>query len=98
MSRKHVRGDVNYAWHTAEIAVMGPDGAVNIIFKDEIERADDPAAKRAELLNDYVENFASPYVATARRYVDEAIEPRRTRAQLILALYILHNQRPPHPL
>jgi propionyl-CoA carboxylase beta chain len=97
MSSKHVRGDVNYAWPTAEIAVMGPDGAVNIIFKDEIEQAADPAAKRAELVNDYVEKFASPYVAAARGYVDEVIEPRHTRAKLIVALDMLKNKRDTNP-
>jgi acetyl-CoA carboxylase carboxyltransferase component len=97
MSSKHVRGDVNYAWPTAEIAVMGPDGAVNIIFKDEIERADDPAARRAELVSDYVEKFASPYVAAARGYVDEVIEPRHTRAKLIVALDMLKNKRDTNP-
>jgi propionyl-CoA carboxylase beta chain len=97
MSSKHVRGDVNYAWPTAEIAVMGPDGAVNIIFKDEIERAPDPEAKRQELVAYYIEKFANPYVAAARGYVDEVIEPRHTRAKLIVALDMLKNKRDTNP-
>jgi acetyl-CoA carboxylase carboxyltransferase component len=97
MSSKHVRGDVNYAWPTAEIAVMGPDGAVNIIFKDEIERAEDPEAKRQELVQYYTEKFANPYVAAGRGYVDEVIEPRHTREKLIVALDMLKNKRDSNP-
>ncbi len=97
MSSKHVRGDVNYAWPTAEIAVMGPDGAVNIIFKDEIERAEDPEAKRQELIQYYTEKFANPYVAAGRGYVDEVIEPRHTREKLIVALDMLKNKRDTNP-
>jgi acetyl-CoA carboxylase carboxyltransferase component len=97
MSSKHIRGDINYAWPTAEIAVMGPDGAVNIIFKDEIERAPDPEAKRQELVAYYVEKFANPYVAAARGYIDEVIEPRSTRAKLIAALDMLRNKRDTQP-
>ncbi|HLZ25680.1 MAG TPA: acyl-CoA carboxylase subunit beta [Ktedonobacterales bacterium] len=97
MSSKHVRGDINYAWPTAEIAVMGVDGAVNIIFKDEIEHADDPEARRQELVNDYQEKFANPYVAAARGYVDEVIEPRHTREKLIVALDMLKNKRDTNP-
>jgi propionyl-CoA carboxylase beta chain len=97
MSSKHIRGDINYAWPTAEIAVMGPDGAVNIIFKDEIERAADPEAKRQELVALYQEKFANPYVAAARGYVDEVIEPRHTREKLIVALEMLKNKRDTNP-
>jgi acetyl-CoA carboxylase carboxyltransferase component len=97
MSSKHVRGDINYAWPTAEIAVMGVDGAVNIIFKDEIEQAPDPQAKRQELVDDYLEKFANPYVAAARGYVDEVIEPRHTRQKLIVALDMLKNKRDTNP-
>ncbi len=93
MSSKHIRGDINYAWPTAEIAVMGVDGAVNIVFKDEIARASDPEAKRAELVADYQDKFANPYVAAARGYVDEVIEPRHTREKLIVALDMLKNKR-----
>ena len=97
MSSKHVRGDINYAWPTAEIAVMGVDGAVNIIFKDEIARAEDPEARRQELVNDYQEKFANPYVAAARGYIDEVIEPRHTREKLIVALDMLKNKRDTNP-
>jgi acetyl-CoA carboxylase carboxyltransferase component len=97
MSSKHVRGDINYAWPTAEIAVMGVDGAVNIIFKDEIEKAKDPDAKRAERVNEYQDKFANPYVAAARGYVDEVIEPRHTREKLIVALEMLRNKRDSNP-
>jgi acetyl-CoA carboxylase carboxyltransferase component len=86
MSSKHIRADFNFAWPTAEVAVMGPDGAVNIIFRKELEEADDPEARRAELIEDYRERFASPYAAAERGYLDEVIEPRRTRPVLIDAL------------
>ncbi len=86
MSSKHVRSDFNFAWPTAEVAVMGPDGAVNIIFRHELESAADPEARRAELIADYKERFANPYTAAERGYVDEVIEPRRTRPVLISAL------------
>ena len=75
MSSKHVRGDMNYAWPTAEIAVMGVEGAVNIIFRDEIAEADDADAERARLVAEYEERFANPYIAAARGYVDEVIQP-----------------------
>ncbi|HEV2405761.1 MAG TPA: acyl-CoA carboxylase subunit beta, partial [Ktedonobacterales bacterium] len=97
MSSKHVRGDINYAWPTAEIAVMGVDGAVNIVFKDEIDRAENPESRRQELVNDYQEKFANPYVAAARGYVDEVIEPRHTREKLIVALDMLKNKRDSNP-
>jgi len=97
MSSKHVRGDINYAWPTAEIAVMGVDGAVNIIFKDEIEQAENPDARRQELVSYYQEKFANPYVAAARGYVDEVIEPRHTREKLIVALDMLKNKRDTNP-
>ncbi|HEY7125027.1 MAG TPA: acyl-CoA carboxylase subunit beta [Ktedonobacterales bacterium] len=97
MSSKHVRGDINYAWPTAEIAVMGAEGAVNILFKDEIEAAPDPAARRQELVAYYQEKFANPYEAASRGYVDEVIEPRHTRAKLIRALEMLKNKRDTNP-
>jgi acetyl-CoA carboxylase carboxyltransferase component len=97
MSSKHVRGDINYAWPTAEIAVMGPEGAVNIIFKDEIESAADPESKRQELVAYYLDKFANPYIAAARGYVDEVIEPRQTREKLIVALDMLKNKRDTNP-
>jgi acetyl-CoA carboxylase carboxyltransferase component len=86
MSSKHIRADFNFAWPTAEVAVMGPEGAVNIVFRKEIEEADDPEAKRAELIEDYRAQFADPYTAAERGYVDDVIEPRRTRPILVDAL------------
>jgi propionyl-CoA carboxylase beta chain len=97
MSSKHVRGDMNFAWPTAEIAVMGPEGAVNIIFKDEIEAAADPAAARARLVADYQERFANPYAAAARGYVDDVILPHETRPRLIAALEMLADKRDTNP-
>jgi len=97
MSSKHIRGDVNLAWPTAEIAVMGPEGAVNIIFRQEIAQAADPEAKRAELINLYREQFANPYVAASRGYLDDVIEPRETRPRLINALEMLQNKRDTNP-
>jgi propionyl-CoA carboxylase beta chain len=85
MSSKHIRADFNFAWPTAEVAVMGPEGAVNIIFRKELE-GENGEARRAELIDDYRERFANPYVAAERGYVDEVIEPRRTRPVLIDAL------------
>jgi propionyl-CoA carboxylase beta chain len=86
MSSKHIRADFNFAWPTAEVAVMGPEGAVNIVFRKELEEAEDADARRAELIADYRERFANPYVAAERGYVDDVIEPRRTRPVLIDAL------------
>jgi acetyl-CoA carboxylase carboxyltransferase component len=97
MSSKHIRGDVNLAWPSAEIAVMGPDGAVNIIFRKEIAEAADPEAKRAELIALYREQFANPYVAASRGYLDDVIEPRETRPRLINALEMLQNKRDTNP-
>jgi propionyl-CoA carboxylase beta chain len=97
MNSKHVRGDINYAWPTAEIAVMGVDGAVNIIFKDQIESSDDPEATRRRLVLDYQEKFTNPYVAAARGFIDDVIEPRQTRPKLISALQMLRNKRDTNP-
>jgi propionyl-CoA carboxylase beta chain len=97
MSSKHIRSDVNLAWPTAEIAVMGPDGAVNIIFRKELEKAKDPVKKKAELVAEYREKFASPYVAAERGYVDEVILPRTTRAKLVQALATLDHKRDKNP-
>jgi propionyl-CoA carboxylase beta chain len=97
MSSKHIRADFNVAWPTAEVAVMGPDGAVNIVFGSELEEADDPEARRAELIADYKERFANPYVAAERGYVDDVIEPRRTRPVLIDALETALTKREPRP-
>jgi acetyl-CoA carboxylase carboxyltransferase component len=97
MSSKHIRGDYNVAWPSAEIAVMGPDGAVNIIFRKEIAEAADPAARRAELIQMYRDKFANPYVAAARGYLDDVIVPRETRPRLIEALHMLQNKRDSNP-
>ncbi len=97
MSSKHIRGDYNVAWPTAEIAVMGPDGAVNIIFRKEIAEAADPNARRAELIEMYRAKFANPYVAAARGYLDDVIEPHETRPRLIEALRMLQNKRDANP-
>src|SRR3989475_539307 len=97
MNSKHVRGDINYAWPTAEIAVMGAEGAVNILFKDEIDRAPDPDQRRRELIAEYTEKFANPYIAASRGYIDEIIEPRYTRTKLITTLEMPKNKRDSNP-
>jgi propionyl-CoA carboxylase beta chain len=97
MSSKHIRADFNFAWPTAEVAVMGPEGAVNIIFRHELGAADDPDARRAELIADYRERFANPWSAAERGYVDDVIEPRRTRPVLIQALETCLTKREPRP-
>lgn len=97
MSSKHIRGDLNLAWPTAEIAVMGPDGAVNIIFRRELDKAADPVARKAELVEEYRHRFANPYVAAQRGYIDDIIQPRETRARLINALEALANKRDSNP-
>jgi len=97
MSSKHIRADLNLAWPTAEIAVMGPDGAVNIIFRKELEKAKNPVQKKAELVAEYREKFASPYVAAERGYIDDVIEPKETRPRLINALEMLSNKRDGNP-
>jgi propionyl-CoA carboxylase beta chain len=97
MSSKHIRADFNFAWPTAEVAVMGPDGAVNIIFRRELAEAEDPEARRAELIAEYRERFANPYSAAERGYVDDVIEPRRTRPVLIEALRTSITKREPRP-
>ena len=97
MSSKHIRGDMNFAWPTAEIAVMGPEGAVNIIFKDQIAVAEDPVGERARLVAAYEAEFASPYVAAARGYVDEVIKPSETRPRLIRSLEVLADKRETNP-
>jgi propionyl-CoA carboxylase beta chain len=97
MSSKHIRADFNVAWPTAEVAVMGPEGAVNIVFRRELAEADDPEARRAELIAEYKERFANPYVAAERGYVDDVIEPRRTRRVLVSALETALTKREPRP-
>ncbi len=97
MSSKHIRADFNFAWPTAEVAVMGPEGAVNIVFRRELAEAEDPEARRAELIADYRQKFAHPYVAAERGYIDDVIEPRRTRPVLIGSLRTASTKREPRP-
>ena len=97
MSSKHLRTDVNYAWPTAEIAVMGAEGAVNILYKRELDAAADVAAVRAARIAEYREKFANPYVAAERGFVDEVIQPRQTRAKLVAALAALGSKRDKNP-
>ena len=97
MSSKHIRTDVNFAWPTAEIAVMGPEGAVNILYQRELETADDPAAQRALRVAEFREKFANPYIAASRGFVDAVIRPRETRPRLIAALATLETKRDRNP-
>ena len=97
MNSKHVRGDINLAWPTAEIAVMGPKGAVEILFRKEIAAADDPKAATEQRMAQYREKFANPYVAAARGFVDDVIDPRDTRPRLINALDMLRDKRDSNP-
>ena len=97
MSSKHIRGDLNLAWTSAELAVMGPEGAVNIIFRKELADAKNPKKRRAELVAEYREKFSHPYVAAARGYIDDIIEPRFTRPRIINGLEMLSNKRDANP-
>jgi propionyl-CoA carboxylase beta chain len=97
MSSKHIRGDYNVAWPGAEIAVMGAEGAVNILYKDEIAAAKDPDQRRAALTKDYAEKYANPYAAAARGYLDDIIEPHETRPRLAAALRALAGKRDTNP-
>jgi len=92
MSSKGLRGDVCYAWPTAEIAVMGPEGAVNIVYRNEIKESPDPADRRQKLIQEYRDKFANPYVAASRGYIDDVIDPRETRSKLIRALRMLKDK------
>jgi acetyl-CoA carboxylase carboxyltransferase component len=93
MNSKHIRADVSYAWPSAEIAVMGPEGAVNIIHRKDIKAAEDPEAKRKELVDGYTERFSNPYIAAERGFIDDVIEPAETRIRLIKALRMLRTKR-----
>src|SRR5262245_10375733 len=97
MSSKHIRGDANFAFPTAEIAVMGPEGAVNVLYRREMDHAPDPAALREEKAREYRDKFANPYVAAERGYIDEVIEPKDTRKKLIQALEVLETKRDQNP-
>jgi propionyl-CoA carboxylase beta chain len=93
MASKHIRADFNFAWPTAEIAVMGPDGAVNIIHRRELAAAEDPVARKAELVAEYRETFANPWRAASLGYIDDVLRPEDTRKRLIDALRSLANKR-----
>src|SRR5690606_22492019 len=93
MNSKSIGADLAFAWPTAEIAVMGPDGAVNIIFRREIQDAPDPVLRRAELIEEYTERFANPYNAAERGYVDDVIDPRDTRRVLARSLAMLRTKK-----
>jgi propionyl-CoA carboxylase beta chain len=97
MASKHIRTDVNFAWPSAEIAVMGPDGAVNVLYRRELESSTDPGTLRAEKVAEFREAFANPFVAAAHGFVDEIIEPRQTRPKLIAALARLASKRDRNP-
>jgi acetyl-CoA/propionyl-CoA carboxylase carboxyl transferase subunit len=97
MASKHIGADVNYAWPSAEIAVMGPKGAVNVLYSDELEAAEDPEQRREELIEEYREQFANPYIAADRGFVDDVLEPQDTRPQLISDLEMLRSKRKSQP-
>jgi acetyl-CoA/propionyl-CoA carboxylase carboxyl transferase subunit len=93
MASKHLGADVNYAWPTSEIAVMGPQGAVNVLYSDELEAADDPEARRDRLVAEYREEFANPYTAADQGYLDDVIEPTETRPRLVQDLAVHASKR-----
>jgi len=97
MGSKHIRTDFNFAWPTAEIAVMGPEGAVNILYRRELQAAADPEALRRRKVEEFRDKFANPYVAAERGYVDEVIEPRQTRRRIVSALRLLRTKRDTTP-
>jgi propionyl-CoA carboxylase beta chain len=97
MSSKHIRTDFNYAWPTAEVAVMGPEGAVNVLYKKELEAASNPAVERAQRVAEFRDKFANPFIVAAHGFVDEVIQPRTTRRKLILALGTLTTKREKNP-
>jgi len=93
MSSKHIHGDLNFAWPSAEIAVMGPQGAVDILFKAEIKAAADPKKAREKLIDEYSKKFANPYQAAERGYIDEVIDAGQSRAKLVRAFHFLRNKK-----
>ena len=97
MASKHIRTDINYAYPTAEIAVMGPGGAVNIVYRRELAAAKDAAAERTKRVEEFRERYANPWIAAERGWVDAVIEPRLTRPKLIAALKMLENKRDTNP-
>src|SRR4029077_9653000 len=97
MGSKHLRTDVNYAYPSAEIAVMGAEGAVNIVYRRELQKAEDPEKLRCEKVEEFRQRFANPYTSAERGYVDAVIEPRETRPKLIAALRMLETKRDTNP-
>ena len=97
MGSKHIRTDINFAWPSAEIAVMGPEGAVDILYRRELAEASDKASARRSRVTELEDKFASPYVAAERGFIDEVIEPAQTRPKLIRALSLLENKRDQNP-
>ncbi|HET8644605.1 MAG TPA: carboxyl transferase domain-containing protein, partial [Vicinamibacteria bacterium] len=97
MASKHIRTDFNFAYPTAEIAVMGPEGAVSVLFRRELARAEDPEALRAEHAEGFREKFANPYVAADRGFIDEVIEPRATRRKIAAGLEMTSTKRDRNP-
>jgi len=97
MASKHIRADINYAYPTAEIAVMGPEGAVKIVYRKELGRAKNPEEFRQRKIEEFREKFANPYIACEKGYLDEVIEPKYTRPKLIAALSMLENKRDSNP-
>jgi acetyl-CoA/propionyl-CoA carboxylase carboxyl transferase subunit len=97
MASKHIGADVNYAWPSAEIAVMGPRGAVNVLYSEELDEADDPDKRRQELIEEYRDQFANPYIAADRGFVDDVLEPKETRPRLIGDLEMLRSKRTSGP-
>jgi propionyl-CoA carboxylase beta chain len=97
MSSKHLRGDINFAWPGGELAVMGPEGAVNIVFRRQIEAADDQNSTRQEMIAEYREKFANPFIAATRGFIDDVIEPKETRSKIIAALEMLRNKTDSNP-
>jgi propionyl-CoA carboxylase beta chain len=98
MASKHIRADINYAYPTAEIAVMGPEGAVNIVFRNELAKAQDVGQERQRLVNEYREKFANPFKAAELGYIDEVIRPEETRGKLVRALELLRDKRQQNPV
>jgi propionyl-CoA carboxylase beta chain len=92
MGSKHLRADMNFSWPQGEIAVVGPEPAVNILYRSRLQESEDPVAERAELTAEYAERFANPYVAAARGYVDDVIDPRDTRAKVVHAFEMLRSK------
>jgi len=97
MGSKHLRGDMNLSWPTGEVAVMGADGAVNVVYREEIANATDPDAKRKELIDEYRTKFANPYIPAGRGFFDDVIDPRDTRRKIIRSLEMLENKADRNP-